>query len=110
MEGTIIVILKYDDKYEDSHVDEVYLVDINDFDFDKEYQNYHLNLFNNNGIPAYIDKHDYLRYGEAEHGHKMEMRKKLSAFYKEHGKEMSEFFYLEEVLKAKKLKYSSVFL
>jgi hypothetical protein len=114
MEGTIIVILKYEGQYEDTtnYVDGVYHVnvDITDFDFDKEYEKYHMNLFNSNGIPAYIDKHGYLRYGEAERGHKMEMRKKLNAFYKEHGKEMSQVYYIEEILKGKKLKFSSVFL
>jgi hypothetical protein len=112
MKGTIIVVRKDEGEYDSisTSVEEVYHVDIDNFDFDKEYQQYHLKMFNHYGVPAYIDKYGELRYGEAKRGHIMEMRKIVNQFYKEHGKEMPQKYYIEEILKAEKVNFTTVFL
>jgi hypothetical protein len=109
MKGTVIVISRYAGETEDgSYVDNVYFVDIDDFDFDKEFEKYQCKMYKHYGIPVYIE--DGVRIKEAEHGKKMELNKKLNAFNREHGKKMSELYFLDEILKAKKIEFCSIFL
>lgn len=103
--NTILVIKEIDYKHDVEYVLATYIVeDVEKFDLEKYHNEYLLDLYLKAGFEAIIDM-GYIRIAEFKKGCVREMRKKLHEFEKSTRKIRTVQYYVENILKAKKVEF-----